>query len=909
MSKPSPAELQERLLEANDALLAGRLDQVVRLVDASIPVAERAKLSNELGLLHTLRGEALMAQREGGRAPLIEEAINSLDLAVRLAPDPRHLADVTLKLAIAYSERLRGDPNVNAERAVDLMRATLDGLWGEVPVDFRAHAKASLAIALTRRRLGSHVDNLKEAVGLLGEAVAVVTPDGDVENWAHRQINLANALLELALEGETELAQAEAAFEVMIEHGELLLAASRDAQLGYAHFGLGIARRSPSDEFFDSGAAAEWEETGDVGSIEPSLLHTLGSARNHLERAVSLFAPDSVEAGWAFGQLATVRGRLGDEEGSLDAGRSALGGLRPDVAPAECLALSKRLGEFLALRGEWEEAAEALRLACAASELRFLGARDLNQRELESHEATSLGRWAAFALARVGRPQEAVMVLESARTREQRLRQGSGEDPLLAGLPAHLRSDYESALSALAAAPLGPTGARESRRVVEALDAIRAQPGFEEVGLGTPASALPDAAAPGVPLIYVNPTPYGTVLLEVRIDAGVSEVNSIFLDTPNSVQVLHRLLGGEVAEHVDSVELEREAASYLNVVRGHDPGKLEETGELELAQALEEILPWLGQHIVAPLHRRLEEIGASGVTLIPCGLIGLAPLHAATWLDEEGQPTCLLDHLEVRFAPSAYLLAKARDRLATEAPIRRLVALGNPESAREELALPFAGAEVHEISALFAARGDATVSATGAQATQDFLLHNARCATHIHLACHARGGTLERADTGVYLHGGLVPAHLLGGLNRQARLVVVSACQSAISDTVMTPDEAFSITTALLGAGCSGVVASLWPVWDVSTAILMTRFYEEMLQYGHSPPAALRAAALWLRDLTEAEEQEFLAAHPALQAEVADQEGRGRERWARRSRGAPAIEGYRPYAEPEHWAAFVIAGL
>jgi CHAT domain-containing protein len=64
-----------------------------------------------------------------------------------------------------------------------------------------------------------------------------------------------------------------------------------------------------------------------------------------------------------------------------------------------------------------------------------------------------------------------------------------------------------------------------------------------------------------------------------------------------------------------------------------------------------------------------------------------------------------------------------------------------------------------------------------------------------------------------------------------------------------------------------------------------------------------------LRDLTEAEERQFLAAHPALEAEVSHRARQGNRAGRRGSAAAVTMESHRPYAEPEYWAAFIIAGL
>ena len=47
-------------------------------------------------------------------------------------------------------------------------------------------------------------------------------------------------------------------------------------------------------------------------------------------------------------------------------------------------------------------------------------------------------------------------------------------------------------------------------------------------------------------------------------------------------------------------------------------------------------------------------------------------------------------------------------------------------------------------------------------------------------------------------------------------------------------------------AGAKQVVAGLWNVNDDSTALLMTHFYQSMLNQGLSPVAALRSAQIKL---------------------------------------------------------------
>ncbi len=65
-------------------------------------------------------------------------------------------------------------------------------------------------------------------------------------------------------------------------------------------------------------------------------------------------------------------------------------------------------------------------------------------------------------------------------------------------------------------------------------------------------------------------------------------------------------------------------------------------------------------------------------------------------------------------------------------------------------------------------------------------------------------------------------------------------------------------------------IGTLWPVDDLPSALLMTRFYELALPAENrqtlAADAALRTAAIWLRGLDGAGLNEFLVHHEALVA-------------------------------------------
>jgi CHAT domain-containing protein len=89
-----------------------------------------------------------------------------------------------------------------------------------------------------------------------------------------------------------------------------------------------------------------------------------------------------------------------------------------------------------------------------------------------------------------------------------------------------------------------------------------------------------------------------------------------------------------------------------------------------------------------------------------------------------------------------------------------------------------------------------------------------------------------------------------------SRLAVLSACETGIPGTEL-PDEVIGLPTGLQQVGVAGVIASLWSVSDISTALLVTRFYHLWRGDGLEPPEALRQAQIWLRDTTNGEKKAY----------------------------------------------------
>jgi CHAT domain-containing protein len=240
----------------------------------------------------------------------------------------------------------------------------------------------------------------------------------------------------------------------------------------------------------------------------------------------------------------------------------------------------------------------------------------------------------------------------------------------------------------------------------------------------------------------------------------------------------------------------------------------------------------------------------------------------------------------VNYAPSARLLLASRDRAARQLACHpnglpsHLVPVADPYlgPGNERHQLRHALLEVNAArTALGSAdqvlyRRGATIPAVlaalagASQQAEPFVAH---------LACHATADPLVPLDSHLLLasdaapDGGRLPlADLLGQPLEGARLIVLSACHSAVSGHE-APSESLSLAAGLLADGAAAVVATQCPVRDLVSAVLMARFYREWAASPHDPAAALAAAQRWLASEPPAGIDSWLhREHPDLHARV-----------------------------------------
>ncbi|MFQ5569894.1 MAG: CHAT domain-containing protein [Rhodothermales bacterium] len=227
---------------------------------------------------------------------------------------------------------------------------------------------------------------------------------------------------------------------------------------------------------------------------------------------------------------------------------------------------------------------------------------------------------------------------------------------------------------------------------------------------------------------------------------------------------------------------------------------------LLLAPIVERGLLQKGEHLIISPHRALH----------------LVPFHALSVTPKTEKPRFVVEDHIVSYVPSATFLARARRHATT--PFRSMLAV-----APNGRSLPFSEREIRDIpEGLFPHQK----TIRNGEARADLVLRELENYDAIHLAAHARMNPRFPLYSHIAFADRRLELHEMLRRKLQARLVVLSACETGRGigafGEVPSSEDLVSFPRALLTAGASSVVASLWLVEDAATASLMGAFYQNL---------------------------------------------------------------------------------
>ena len=846
----------------------------------------------------------------GVRAENIEAATVHFEAALpawTFERDPQNWATLQNNMGIAYWARIRGERADNQERAITHFESALRVFTRESVPEHWARLQNNLAVVHQSRIRGTPADNLEAAITHTEAALAVFTREAAPVLWAMAQNNLGSSYRN-RVRGERGENQERAM--VYIKNAlEVFTRESAPREWASAHYNLATVYLARTQ-----GERAENEE----------------QSISHLDAALSVFTRSGYPMDWAraqntLGNVYSTR-LLGipavNRELAIEAYEAALTIFTRDAYPHDHMRTGRALGSVLLRAGEWSDAERVHRSAREAFLVLFGQGFDETEARSLIADAGPLFAEAALGAIERGAVEAAIALADESRARLlsvslrlQTLELSAESRARLETLRAAIRiaqAAVESATGAARAAAIEQLAALR-RELLTFVTASGAGDDRSTIALTEARRIAAAGGAVAIPIV----TALGGRLIVV---SGTTDPKATVIDlpelTPDRLSTL--LVGPDGTTGGGWV-----GAYFANYFEGEE----KEKRWPQWMSAIDDLGPALWRLFGSELDDTLKAQGVKdGASLVwvPSGWLGVLPVGLA---QDPVSKRRLGDTFEITVTPSLAALAAVRDR-AAKSDSASLVAVINPtgDLPGSELEGAFVATHFPETARSLLAREAATLDAVLAAL-------NGR--SHWHFASH---GTFTWADvrqSALIMHGA---ARLsVGGLleaegSRNPRLVVLSACETGLSEITRNPDEFVGLPSAFLALGAVGVLGTLWPVSDAATALLMARFYELHIGEGLPPATALHRAQAWLRQATNTEIAAYVENAAGLgqidrrhASSIADSMSaealkRGRDsatvQWlaASPSRGdntskaasPPAVA--RPFAHPYFWAGFVHTG-
>ncbi|MEL7354111.1 MAG: CHAT domain-containing tetratricopeptide repeat protein [Cyanobacteria bacterium J06560_5] len=818
----------------------------------------------------------------GDRAENIEKAIDIYQQALSVRTEenmPIDWAHSMSNLSIAYGKRIRGDRAENIEKAIDICIRTLAIIKKEsMPIDW-ARTMMNLAIAYDKRIRGDIQENVERAISAYEQSLTVITETIPV-SWAQAMHNLATAYNNRVLGDRAE--NIEQAIDI---YKQVLSVRTRDAM------------------------PIEWAQTMNNLAIAYDT-RIRGSKRGNIKQAIDIYeqvlsirTKDAMPIEWAttMSNLASsLKNQIGDNrikgvKKAIASYRQALTVFDPELLPGSCRSSGYHLANLYSETKDWLKAVEAYQRALRAAENLYQSSNLLDSRALILLETADLPRRAAYAYARNGNFFQAIETIEQGRARglSEVLDRDRVDLIKLQKTKPHLYSQYIATVFQLRNSEqqqreraisgennnITPEILRETaitlRQQLNALiKDIRKVPSYENF-LSLPTfEEVAQTVRDDCPLVYLLSTPGGSLALIVTSQ----DIQSIWLDSLTEEQLIELLDENWFSAYSQS---QSDHKSWFN--------------------AIDSVTRQLWEPLMQPLTYHLKAHNFNQVILIPTGYLSFLPLHAA-WTEDENRPTkrrYALDDIHFTYVPSAKSLTAART-IAHRPQPDSILAIDNPGND-----LPNSEREVNAAVSGFRDRTllrhhEATVAAVKAQLAE---------AAIAHFSCHGTANLTEPLNSGLLMSDSLLTLKDIFALNLAEtgglRLAILSACETGLQG-IENADEAISLPTGLLQAGVAAVISSLWSVSDLSTMILLIRFYNLWRTKGLEISQALRQAQQWVRDTTNGEKAAYFKDFVPTQSTTRMPASVANHLYKSLILSDPNA---RDFSHPFHWAAFTYVGV
>jgi CHAT domain-containing protein len=887
------AETQQNLADAYSERIWGNrsdnLEQAIECYLSVLQVYTHQLYPRQWADVQAALGNAFNERIRGNRAENLECSIqhhcHALEFYTREA-NPQQWARIQNNLGNSYRERIQGEKAENIEVAISCYLSALEIRTSEDLPELWASTQNNLGNAYRERIRGESVNNLFSSITCFESALNVHTRQSSPEMWSQIQHNLGATYLSLVTEART--------YQIREGQAELL-----EMSIHCFLDALEVRTYEKLPVFWAQ--SQSMLGTAYLHRIQGDRAENLEAAIAYLLTTLEVYTRQDFSENWAENQTnlgSAYHFRIhGEKVENLKLAihyySSALEVLTPFAFPRKSCLTQQNLGLNYAAIGDYKSAYTTL--ATAIETIESLRTEIVVGSGIDEDKQKLIEEWLGIYVGMVsvcvelGNFTEAITYVE--------------------------RSKARNLVELLATRELYPKG-NVSEAVVDRLRQLRQEIDAEQRRLTLEAQNFAVSRSEGnvIPLPLQDTTylhhlqQQRNTLIQEEIqphDPGFSLTKDVHLISVNQIQ---HLLPNDQSALIEWYLLDQEILAFI-VSRQNSTPIVWRSSSAD-RQALEK---WLDEYQIAYhnnkqnwqmelssyLHQlseilHLDELllllpqNSNQVILIPHRYLHICPLHALPLSDG----SCFLDRFNqgVRYAPSCQLLQISQKH--DHHQLQNLFAVQNPTND-----LPYADIEVAAIRPFFA-ESQIFPKQAGTKAS---LMDRENLATvHcFHLSCHGFFNLQSPLESSLFLANGerLTLGEIFALTLNQCRLVTLSACESGLTDFTSLSDEYIGLPSGFIYAGSPNVVSSLWKVDDISTAMLMIRFYQN-LKAGSTVAIALNTAQIWLRDSTQS--QLLVWSQKLPFAEVLKQEIKESLDWF------DADE--QPFAQPHYWAAFCAVG-
>jgi CHAT domain-containing protein len=831
---------------------------------------------------HNLSG-AYSDRIRGEKAENLEKAIffSKEALKVHTFEDfSENWASTQNTLANVYVKRIKGDKAENLEKAITAYTEALKvKTFDAFPQDW-ASIKNNLANVYTDRTRGEMAENLEMAITCLQEAMTVKTFNTFPEDWAKIKNSLANAYSE-RIRGDKA------------ENLEMAIATYTEA-----------LKVRTFDTF-----PQQWAMTKN-NLANAYYKRIRGDKAENLEMAISAHTEalkvstfDAFPQDWASTQnnLANayykrIRGDKAENlKKAIKSYQNALQIWTKENDPLKCLLTARNLAILHYDEKQWQPATETYHIAVGAVENARLEALNPQSRQEVLSNAIDVFHRIIQAHLNLSQPEKALEYIE--------------------------RSKARNLVELITQKNFKPQGI--SQTVIDEYDRLRQQVVNEQIRLQNQ-SINQNLSRTDNLMAYVQDHSYIQKYqqqLDTFIEQEITPTDPTFklnqkvkLITFEEIQSLtdtetcllqwyitnERILAFIVSSdgninlwqstETDLQKLIEIVISYLNLYYS-DNGKQEWINQLSnLLQTFSETL-----HLNEIIN--LIPSTCQRLIIIPHRFLHILPFHAFPISEDK----ILQDKYTVQYAPSCQILQRIQHHHQHEPT--NILAIQNPTKD-----LSFTDLEVNIIATLFT-QNQIIAKDNATQNTVTTQLKNPNYHCH-HFSCHGSFNPNNPLESALILaeKEPLTLSEIFELNLKKSRLVVLSACETGMIDLQSLSDEYIGLPSGFLFAGSQNVVSSLWTVNDLSTAFLMIKFYQILLDPTQqvSVAIALKTAQNWLRTLNR---EKFIFESNQIIDKLDGKKPRMAESYRKIAQQLllQNTEEY-PFQNPYYWAAFIASG-